>query len=95
LVAAPVAVRRFPARTALKGETALTEDRRLRHTRVKEILFEASRLRGEAREAFLRSACGDDLGLLGEIESLLTYHDRGLDEANGKRPDSKSEKPTS
>jgi hypothetical protein len=52
----------------------LNEDPRLRHIRLKEILFEASQLAGESRAEFLRSACGPDLDLRREIESLLAYH---------------------
>jgi hypothetical protein len=47
----------------------------LRHDRVKEILFEASELRGVEREAFLTAACAGDEVLRREVESLLAYHD--------------------
>ena len=54
---------------------SLSEDRRLRHVRLKEILFEATRLRGPERDRFVRSACGGDEGLREELESLLAYHE--------------------
>ena len=53
----------------------MREETRLRHSRIKELFFEASRLSGEQREAFLRSACAEDVGLRREIDSLLAYHD--------------------
>jgi hypothetical protein len=51
------------------------EDSRLRHHRVKEILFEATLLSGAEREAYLTAACAGDEALRREVESLLAYHD--------------------
>ena len=55
----------------------MREETRLRHSRVKEILFEATQLSGAAREEFLVSACAGDASLRKEIDSLLAYHDAG------------------
>jgi hypothetical protein len=58
-----------------RGTPTLNEETRLRHSRIKEIFYEASRLSGDAREDFLRSSCAGDASLRREIESLLAYHD--------------------
>ncbi len=52
------------------------------HHRAKDVFLSAlSRPEGE-REAFLAEACGDDLALRREVESLLAFHD---DEGPGER----------
>jgi hypothetical protein len=43
-----------------------------RYARVKRLFFEASRLPGDERRAFLDSSCGDDDDLRSEVERLLT-----------------------
>jgi hypothetical protein len=57
----------------LREVFTLTEDRRLRHQRIKELLFEVSRLSEERRSAFLGSVCAGDMELRAELESLLAY----------------------
>jgi hypothetical protein len=52
-------------------------------------LFEASRLKGKAREEFLRSACAGDASLRREVESLLAY-----DDAAATAPDPDREQPS-
>lgn len=52
-----------------------SEHFKLRHARVKEILFEASQLEGKARSEFLDRACAGDRELRDEVESLLSYHE--------------------
>lgn len=56
-----------------------SEHQRIRHARIKEILFEASRLAREARSDFLSTACEGDEDLRREVESLLDYADGGRD----------------
>lgn len=55
------------------------EHRRLRHARIKEILYEVSGLEWRARGDFLTAACAGDRDLRDEVESLLSYHDSRLD----------------
>jgi hypothetical protein len=57
-----------------------SEHHRRRHARVKEILFEASRLARGARSDFLSRACEGDEELRREVESLLEYADGWLEE---------------
>jgi hypothetical protein len=52
-----------------------SEHDRLRHARIKEILYEVSLLTRDARSDFLGTACGGDAELRQEVESLLAYHD--------------------
>jgi eukaryotic-like serine/threonine-protein kinase len=42
--------------------------------RVKAVFFEASELHGEERAAFLEDACGGDIELRAEVQSLLAHH---------------------
>jgi len=42
--------------------------------RAAEIFERASQLQGEARERYLADACGDDLSLRAEIDSMLEAH---------------------
>jgi hypothetical protein len=51
------------------------EDHRLRHARVKEILFEVLRLPLNGRSGYLATACAGDEELRREVESLLEYDD--------------------
>lgn len=44
-----------------------------RHTRAKELFFEAAALPADRREAFLEQACTDDAALKGEVLSLLAF----------------------
>lgn len=62
-----------------------TEHHRLRHARIKEILYEVSSLEGSARADFLTGACAGDRELRHEVESLLRYFDAQADAA--LRPD--------
>ena len=62
----------------------MTDDPRLRHQRLKEILFEASALPREQRAAFLESVCPGDPPMRSELESLLAHHD---DLSGENRPD--------
>jgi serine/threonine protein kinase/tetratricopeptide (TPR) repeat protein len=50
-----------------------------RHARVKEIFLAACERPPGERTAYLDEACGSDLALRGEIESLLEFHDEGTD----------------
>jgi hypothetical protein len=68
-----------------EGEASLSEDPRLRHGRIKEILFEASLLGEDRRTAFLSEACAGDDAMRAEIESLLAYHDDAASEPNPRR----------
>src|SRR5215471_16694956 len=47
-----------------------------RQKQIDEIVIHALELSGDARTAYLDSACDDDSGLRGEIESLLAQEDR-------------------
>ena len=67
-----------PLHNALLNEKVAVspdEHRKLRHARVKEILYEASELEPDARREFLERACGGDPELSREVESLLSYFD--------------------
>ncbi len=44
-----------------------------RHARVNELFAEAAELEGQQRDSFLTDACGDDIELRREVESLLAY----------------------
>jgi len=44
-----------------------------RHERVSDVLAQARRLEGAARDAFLRDACGEDADLRSEVDSLLRH----------------------
>lgn len=66
-------------RTKREQTVSPNEHRRLRHARIKEVLFEVSALEGGARAAFLDEACALDPELRAEVESLLSYHDARLD----------------
>ena len=68
-----------------------TEHHRLRHARIKEILYEVSSLEGSARADFLNGACAGDRELRHEVESLLGYFDARLDAA--VRPDATLPRP--
>ena len=46
-----------------------------RHARVKQLFLEAVELDEKRRQTFLDSACGSDVALRHEVESLLEYHD--------------------
>jgi len=61
-------------------------DRRLRHARVKEILFEVLQLPREARSAFLGTACEGDEDLRREVESLLEFDDGSIEAGVGALP---------
>ncbi len=50
-----------------------------RHSRVKELFLAACRRPADARRKYLEQACGDDLDLLQEVETLLLHHDRTQD----------------
>jgi hypothetical protein len=70
----------LPRRVLFREETVSpNEHRRLRHARIKEILFEVSSLAGCARMNFLDAACSGDQELRDEVESLLSYYDARLD----------------
>jgi hypothetical protein len=58
-----------------EGAVSWSEHRKLRHARVKEVLFEASQLELAARSEFLDRACAGDRALRDEVESLLSYHE--------------------
>jgi hypothetical protein len=58
-----------------EGAVSWSEHRKLRHARVKEVLFEASQLGPAARSEFLDRACAGDQALRDEVESLLSYHE--------------------
>ncbi|MDZ4754432.1 MAG: serine/threonine-protein kinase [Phycisphaerae bacterium] len=50
-----------------------------RHLRISELFAEALRLDPSVRDAFLESRCGDDAGLLRELQSLFAHHhERGV-----------------
>jgi hypothetical protein len=71
-----------------------TEDQRIRHARVKEILFEVLRLPREARSAYLVKACAGDGDLRLEVESLLEFDDGSIEGAVGSwSPDGDPEDP--
>ena len=48
-----------------------------RWQRVQELFERALEVEGEARESWLRDACGGDEGLLSEVSSLLDADERG------------------
>jgi serine/threonine protein kinase/tetratricopeptide (TPR) repeat protein len=50
-----------------------------RHARVKEIFLAACERSPEERATYLDEACGSDLGLRGEVEALLEFHEEGTD----------------
>jgi hypothetical protein len=79
-------------RVFVRGIATLNEETRLRHSRIKEVFYEASHLSGEAREEFLRSSCAGDTSLRREIESLLAYHDAA---ASASDPDLEQGSPAS
>jgi eukaryotic-like serine/threonine-protein kinase len=54
-----------------------SRDRSERWTRIEQVFYAALDQPAEAREEYLRSACGDDLDLLREVESLLNAHAAG------------------
>lgn len=62
------------------------EHRKLRHARIKEILFEASQLEPHARCAFLDRACVGDRELREELESLLSFLDGRPEDGGGMVP---------
>jgi hypothetical protein len=45
-----------------------------RHARLKELFFRVVELEEEARGPFIDAACGDDVDLRSELESLLKHH---------------------
>jgi hypothetical protein len=44
------------------------------HARLKELFFRGVELDRESRRRFVAEACGDDIELRGELESLLDHH---------------------
>ena len=46
------------------------------HARLKELFFVAVELDGEEQGRFVKSACGGDLELHADLESLLRHHHR-------------------
>ena len=61
-----VEARAFPRGSVVSDE---------RHARVKALFLDACRRPADARRKFLVQACGDDVDLLQEVETLLLHHD--------------------
>jgi serine/threonine protein kinase/tetratricopeptide (TPR) repeat protein len=57
---------------AFLAEVAVSKER---HARAKELFLAACRRPSDARNEFLEQSCGDDEGLLREVQSLLAHHE--------------------